>query len=178
VQENVMLKDLAVPGIAVTDGRALEVVATGLPLARGVPLGVDATMVSPLHCDSTPWARAEAVPGVSLERAAGAKASTYPELVASDAVKLTTLACEVGGRWSNDCAEILAQLAAARARAAPKHLQLAARVSFEARWWALLSCAQQDTLAATLADDAVILLDGRDEAEPFAVDVILNVALH
>ena len=70
----------------------------GLPLARGVPLGVDATMISPLHCDGKPWARADVVPGVSFLRAAESKASTYPELVDSDVVKLTTLACEVGGR--------------------------------------------------------------------------------
>ena len=89
-------------------------------------------------------------------------------------MKLTTLACEVGGRWSNNCANILANLAAARARAAPRHLQLAARLAFESRWWALLSCAQQDALAATLVDDGVLLLDGHDGAIPEAADVILD----
>ena len=174
VQENVLLRDLAVPGIAVTDGRALEIIATGLPLARGVPLAVDATMVSPLHFDGKPWARAAAVAGASLDRATGSKASTYPELVGSDMVTLTTLACEIGGRWSAKCAEVLQQLAVARARSAPRHLQLSARLVYESRWWTLLSCAQQDALAATLIDDSLVLLDGRDEPEPFTVDVILD----
>ena len=69
-----------------------------------------------------------------------------------------------------------AQLAAARARAAPRHLQLATRLAFEARWWALLSCCQQDALAATLVDVSIVLLDGADAAEPLLVDVILDEA--
>ena len=175
VQENVLLRDLAIPGVAITDGRALEIIATGLPLARGVPLAVDATMVSPLHCDGKPWTRAAAVPGASLERAADSKSSTYPELVDSDAVTLTALACEIGGRWSAKFVEVVQQLAVARSRSAPRHLQLSARLAFESRWWALLSCAQQDALAATLVDDCLTLL-GADAAMPFPVDVIVNEA--
>ena len=104
------------------------------------------------------------------------KKENYPELVRSDVVKLTTLACEVGGRWREECAEVLAKLAVARARAVPRHLQLAARLSYERRWWALLSCAQQDALASTLVDDAVYILDGHDGWGPTAVDVALDRA--
>ena len=129
LQENVQLRAMAIHGIAGTDELALEVVAPGLALARGVPLGVDATKVSPLHCDGNPWFRADVVLRVSLERASGSKATTCSELVASDAVQLTRLACEVGGRWSSKCAEIITELAAVWARAAPKHLQAAARLS-------------------------------------------------
>ena len=121
-------------------------------------------------------ARAETVPGASFVRAAESKAATYPELVASDSVAFTTLACEIGGRWSTRCVEVIQQLAAARARSAPRHLQLSARLAFEARWWALLSCTQQDTLAATLVDDSLFLLDGHDAANPFDVDVIIDEA--
>ena len=174
VQENKLLRDLAIPGIDVSDGRKLEVVATGLPVAHGVPLGADTTMVSPLHCDGQPWARADSVPGLSLERAENSKTMTYPELVDSDILKLTTLACEVGGRWSNRTADIIAQLATSRARAAPRHLQLAARISYETRWWNFLSCAQQDALAATLVDDKLNLLDVRDDSLPLDADVVLD----
>ena len=41
MQENVHFRDLAVPGVSVSYGRGLEVGASGLPLARGVPLGVE-----------------------------------------------------------------------------------------------------------------------------------------
>ena len=111
-----------------------------------------------------------------MRRAEKAKADTYPELVGSDVVRLTTLACETGGRWSPLCAEIVNRLAAARARAAPRHLQLSARLAYERRWWALLSCTQQDTLAATLVDDAVPLLDGSDAPPALATEVIVDEA--
>ena len=53
-------------------------------------------------------------------------------------------------------------------------MQLLARKPFEARRWALLSCAQQDALAIALVVDAVILLDLHDDTEPFSVDVVLD----
>ena len=172
VLENVFVRDLGIAGVRPGDARRLEVVATGLPLARGVPLAVDATMVSVLHCDGSPWARADQTPGVALGRAENSKNATYPELVASSTALLTTLACEVGGRWSTTCVDVVARLATARARAAPSHLQLSARLGFERRWWAILSCTQQDCLAATLVDDGVLLLDGHDAAVPEVVDVV------
>ena len=169
-----MLRDLGIANVAGTDGRLLEVVATGLSLARGLPLGVDCTMVSALHCDGMPWARAESESGASIKRAEATKKDKYPELVASDVAHLLTLACEVGGRWSLACSDTLSQLAAARARSCPVFLRASARAGFEARWWSLLSCAQQDSLAASLVDDGVVLLDGVDAPLPFAADVALD----
>ena len=139
-----------------------------------VPLGVDATLVSPLHGTGEPWDRAQVDPGVSLVRAEKAKADTYPELVQSPVALLTTLACEVGGRWSTACHEVVEQLARARARAAPPHLQVAARRAYESRWWAMLSCTQQDSLAATLVDDGLLLLDGHDASEPNLVELLVD----
>ena len=65
-----LLRDTSLTGIEATDGRALEIVATGLPLEHGIPLGCDATLVSPLHADGTPWPAADVTPGVALARAA------------------------------------------------------------------------------------------------------------
>ena len=113
---------------------------------------------------------------MSLRRAEHDKDVTYPELVGSGAVRLTTLPCETGGRWSEACGKVIAGLAAARAREAPRHLQLSARLAFERRWWALLSCTQQDALAATLVDDGTLLLDGQDDQPPELVDVLVDEA--
>lgn len=168
---------MGLPGISAHDGRQLEVVATGSPLAAGIPLAVDATLVSPLHCNGEPWRVADVAPGIALERAERDKDITYPELVNSDLAQLTTLACETGGRWSSTCQQVVAQLAVARARAAPEHLRLSTRLAYESRWWAMLSCTQQDTLAATLVDDAILLLDGHDAGEPELMDVLI-VQLH
>ena len=94
--------------------------ATGLPVDRGVPFAIDVTMVSVLHSDGRPWAEADVVAGICLDRGKQTKETTYPELVDATDVHLTTMACEVGGCWSTACADLLAQLAAARARAAPR----------------------------------------------------------
>ena len=160
VAENVLLRDSNLEGIAPTDGRQLEIVATGLPLEQGVPLGCDVTMVSPLHADGSAWAGADSEAGVALARAEAAKAATYPELVGSARLRLVTLACEVGGRWSSGCVHLVRALARHRAESAPEALRGAIAGALAARWWAMLSVAAQSTLAATLVDDAVGGLDG------------------
>ena len=131
-------------------------------------------MVSALHGNGEPWARAACVAGISLQRAEKDKEDTYPELVDSGTALPTTLACEVGGRCNAACQDVGAELAASRARAAPRHLQLSARLAYEARWWAMLSCTQQGALAATLVDDGVLVLDGHDAAEPVAAEVLVD----
>ena len=175
VLENVFLRDMGVPGIAPDDGRRLEIVVTGLPLYGGVPLAEDATMVSPLHGDGTPWPRANESSGTAIRRGEHDKTITYPELVDSPIARLTTLACEVGGRWSPACQDIVSQLARARARSVAQHMQTAYRCALEVRWWSMLSCVQQDALAATLHDDSVLLLDGHDGEAPPAAEVIVDM---
>jgi len=177
VSENVFLRDTTLHHIRPTDGRRLEIVATGLPLHRGAPLGCDATMVSPLHADGTPWRRADTEAGVAIQRGEACKARTYPELVESSQLRLLTLAVETGGRWSTTCATTVRQLAAAKARSVPTHLRKTARVAYASRWWALLSVAAQNTLAATVYGDAVGVLDGIDDVEPTTVDVCYEASL-
>ena len=76
VRERVYLNSAAVPGVQPTDGRHVEVVASGLPYGRGVPVAVDATLVSPVHANGQPFARADEVPGVALRRAEKKKEGT------------------------------------------------------------------------------------------------------
>ena len=172
VRWNVFLRDTSLPGIAANDGRRLEVVATGLPLHNGVPLGVDCTVVSPLHADGSPWRKADVEGGVALRRAEDLKRRTYPDLVDSSYLRLTTLPCEVGGRWSQETADVLRALAKAKARQAPPRLRMAAQLSWERRWWAMLSVCVQEALACTLVEDAVELLDGVDGEEPSLSSVL------
>ena len=176
VLENVFLRDTAFPGISLTDGRRLEVVATGLPLERGIPLGIDTTLVSPLHANGTVWARADTEPGAAIRRAERDKASTYPELVDSSVLRLTTLACEVGGRWSQRTADLVQELAFAKSRQYPPRLRASAAVGWRKRWWSVLAVSAQDALAATLVDDGVLLLDGGDDHIPELSAVLLDAA--
>ena len=167
-----MLRDMGLPDVSCTDNRRLEILATGLPLHGGVPLAVDATMVSALHGDGAPWPKADTEAGMAIERAHRRKWDTYPEIEAAPEMHLATLACEVGGRWSKECQDVIEQLARVRAREAPAYLRTATKLACAARWWAILSCAQQNALAATLIDDAVCLLDGWDTPIPDIVDIL------
>ena len=168
VVEDFFLRDSSVP-VSQRDGRRVEILATGLPLYRGIPLAVDATLVSALHADGTPWGGAAEREGVAIARAERAKAATYPELVGSPILRLVTVACEVGGRWSSEARSVLRSLASAKARSAPPALQRAAHGAWLRRWSELLSVAQQRGLAASLFDAVPIDLDGIDgDAPPVA----------
>ena len=66
VRGNVLLRDCGEPGIDPADGRNIEVVVTGLPIGHGIPIAVDASIVSPLHANGTPHLHADETPGFSL----------------------------------------------------------------------------------------------------------------
>ena len=165
------MRDMGLRGIGPHDGRRLEVVATGLPIYRGVPLALDASVVAPLHADGSPWPHAAETDGVALARAEAAKRRAYPELLHSPVVRLVTVAAETGGRLNEAALDLLRQLAAARARTAPPLMRQSAQAVWLARWQGLVSVAVQDALAATLVDDGVVLLDGADGGPPPDADV-------
>ena len=171
VLENVPVREMGLAGVVPTDGRRLEIVATGLPLHRGVPLALDASIVAPLHADGRPWPHAARRDGAALARAAQTKDRTYPELVGSPVVRLVTVACETGGRLCAAARDLLRGMATARARAAPTLLRRATAAAWLSRWTALLSVSVQDALASTLVDDAPLLLDGADAEPPTLTDV-------
>ena len=175
VTENRMLRDTNLPGIRANDGRRLEVVAVGTPLWHGVPLGCDATLVSPLHADGSCWGRADVEDGVAIRRGELAKEDTYPELINSSDLRLVVLACEVGGRWSSTCVDVIRGLARHRAATEPSPLRQTARHAWRHRWWCLLSVTQQHALASSLLDMPVAdyTLGG---AQPLAVDIVLDTS--
>ena len=119
VRERVFLRDTAVPNIDPSDGRHIEVVATGLPIARGIPIAVDATIISPLLADGSPWPKAATHLGASFARVVASKHTTYPELVESSVLKLVVAASETGGRLNSAGVQLLKVAAAHRAEKEP-----------------------------------------------------------
>ena len=105
IRENVSLHEAGV-AVDVQDGRNIEIVAAGLPIHQGVPLAIDATMVSPLQTGGEPHPQAQSRIGVALARARRAKESTYPELLTSSRLRLLVAAIEVGGRISAEAARV------------------------------------------------------------------------
>ena len=103
--------------------RNVEVVATGLPIEQGIPLAIDATMVSPLRADGTPHPHADTRIGVSLGRARHDKETTYPELLGSSRLRLLVAGVEVGGRISRESSKLLSDLSIFRATSEPHALR-------------------------------------------------------
>ena len=91
-------------------------------------------------------------------------------------MRLTVLACETGGRWSQTCLTVVRLLARAKARNAPEEAQARVAAAWASRWWSLLAIAGRNTLAATIVDDAPQLLDGVDGETPLWTDVLLDAA--
>ena len=154
VRENVLLRDT---GVAVdpSDGRNIEIVATGLQTAHGLPVAIDTTMVSPLHADGTPFAGAEAIAGVALRRAERHKRSTYSELAASPQLRLLTAGVEAGGRMSSESRKLIKELAVSRSQSELPFLRPSVARAFRNRWVIMASVAAQDALAATSDNDGV-----------------------
>ena len=173
VRENVTLRDAGVP-VSPSDHRIIEIVATGVPIEHGIPVAVDATMVSPLHADGTPHPRACAQPGVALARGRRKKQTTYPELLQSSRLRLLTAGIETGGRLSHEALDLFEKLAESKARSEPLALRGAMARAWRARWVTMISTVAQDSLAATLVDDGVAVLDLAQSSGPTSVDVWLD----
>ena len=109
---------------------------------------------------------------MALARGERSKLRTYPELVANNQLRLTTLACETGGRWSATCGHVVRELAKAKARQAPEETRARVAAGWAARWWSLLAVAGRNALAATLVDDKPHTLDGVDGETPDWPDVL------
>jgi hypothetical protein len=166
VRENVMLRDCGLRGIDPADGRNIEVVATGIPVLHGIPLAIDATIISPLHADGTPHPHADTRPGSSLLRAEKSKADTYPELVSGSQLRLLTVACEVGGRTNQNVWFILEALAESKVRSIPEARRRHVARWWQSRWMSMLAVATQVAVSSTLLDEGTALLDGCDGPTP------------
>ena len=174
VRENFFLRDAGLPTVDPADGRRVEVVVTGLPLDHGVPLAVDATVVSCLHADGTPFPGAVLGRGSTFARAERCKRTTYPELCDSAVLKLKTIACTTGGAWNRTALELVAADADARARGEVTALRGSARRAWQQRWTCMLSVSVQDSLAATLVNDGASLLDVSAAKQPLGLEVWLS----
>ena len=136
------------PGVSAEDRRRLDFVLYGATLL-GYALCADATLVSPLARDGRPVARAADVNGAAIQAARRRKQARYPELSRGGPHRLLVLACEVGGRWSDECVDLLRTLTAVRARRTAPAIRAAATTAWHRRWWSLLSIAQQRAVAIT-----------------------------
>ena len=99
VRCNARLRDMNVV-VAAHDDRAIEVLATGLPLFFGAQLAVDITLRCTLATDGTAHPGAARVGGAVCTGAREDKETKYSELLRGHRCRLVVVALETGGRWS------------------------------------------------------------------------------
>ena len=133
----------------IDDGR-IEVIANSLALWGGAQLAVNTTLVSPLTRAGEPRRRAGCFAAAALHHARKAKERTYPELFRNSRCRLVVLGIEVGGRWSEEAAAFITNLARAKTRDTPAPLRHAATTSLISRWTAFLTHAALSAFAASL----------------------------
>ena len=95
VRMNTKLRDMNV-AVEANDERAIEVLATGLPLHQGAQLAVDITQRSALTATGLATPGAAHIDGIVLQRARADKERT-------------------GGRWSSEAVDFVSQLAGHKA---------------------------------------------------------------
>ena len=139
-------------GVPATDTRRIEVLAQDLPCFAGAQLAVDITLRSALTRNGEAQAQAENIDGAVLFEARHDKERCYPELARSGRCRLVVVGIETGGRWSDEAAELVRQLAHARARDVPCHLSRPAEVAWERRWTRMLSTVCAVSFAASLVE--------------------------
>ena len=120
--------------------------ANGLPLWNGSQLAIDTTLVSPLTSDGRPRRHSNSFAGRQTS-----KRTHAPGVAGSREMSLiVVLATEVGGRWSEEAATFLRQLARAKARTVTPTLRQSTTTALIARSSALLAHAAQEAFATSL----------------------------
>ena len=79
------------------------------------------------------------------------KASAYPELASDTARhKFLALGSEVGGRFSEECIDLVKQLLTLKTQFAPAEVSNLLKPLYFRRWWGILSVAVQRAVAMNL----------------------------
>ena len=127
--------------------------AGGLSLFHGAQLVIDTTMVSPVRMDGSARRQCATTDGAAMAQARVRKERTYPELAqAHGRARLVVVACEVGGRWSDEALSFLNSLANAKVRDEPEDFKKVVKASWLRRWKALLACAAAGAFALSLLE--------------------------
>ena len=108
--------------------------------------------------------------GASLETARRRKRETIPRVIGPVWARLVVLACEVGGRWSDETRDFLRHLAKGKVRGELFPVQRRAEAAWLLRWRVPhgLQCSQSFCFVSPRST----LLCGSDGCVPFTVEVI------
>ena len=134
-----------------TDSGKLDMVASGLSIYGGRTIVGDATLRSPLSGKGEVQGAADTTDGATFVGARRNKADAYPELVHESARhKFLVLATEVGGRFSEECIDLVRKLVSAKGRTLNDTNSGLIKLIYSRRWWGILSMAAQRAVALNL----------------------------
>ena len=161
-------------GVDQEDKRRVEFAVYNLKF--GPPLLCDVTQVSPLDQNGLPHPKCAVTAGAAFEVAEKRKTNTYREAAQAEGkVKLETLACEIGGRWSDNCIKWVAHLAKYKASSELPHLRRASEFAWHSRWWSILSVAAQRALVLSLIEVDSDAIKPLADFEPRVGDILADV---
>ena len=146
VRPNAKLRDMnaCVPA---NDERAIEVLATGLPLHHGAQLAVDITLRSALTaCGCARPNAAHTSRHCSTQR----QRTEVPRTSDKRACQLVVVAVETGGRWSDEAMEFIQSLAEVKSREAPPFLRGSAFHAWKRCWTRMLAVSCGRAFASSL----------------------------
>ena len=168
VRFNAKLRDMNLLSVAADDERAIEVLASGLPLFFGAQLAVDVTLRCALTADGRAQPGAAAVDGAVCSRAREDKERKCPELLRDDRCRAVVVALETGGRWSEEAVQFVESLVVSRVREAPPTLQHSAALAWRRRWTTMLSvsCARSFACSLVVPSKVPHALAGTDGPPP------------
>ena len=161
------VSSLGLIGVDPGDARRLDFSMDGFDEYGGLPLVGDATIRSPVAADGRPHQGAASSDGSTFKQAHTDKISKYGDIFASGQVAFVVFACETGGRWSPEALFLIRALARWRVQDLPFLIRNSFRMAFLRRWWGLLSCTLQDSVAASLDPSDRLLQRGFSSADEF-----------
>ena len=142
-----LLRNCNVP-IATGFQRRLDLVVSGLGVARGLPLLCDITCVSPVTGSGEARGGSLTIDGGAVAAAARrCHTVDYPEVAGSRAARLYCLGVEVFGRWGQESIQLVRALGRAYAASLPLRVRRSTHLRMLRRWWGLLGVTVQRTVA-------------------------------
>ena len=159
---NAKLRDMNVE-VRADDERAVEVLASGLPIHQGAQLAVDTTVRSPLTSTGLARPGAATTDGAVLVRARADKEAKYTELLQGNRCHLVVVGLETGGRWSTEATTFVDVLAAGRA---PCALRRSTHLAWRRRCTRMLAVSCGRSFADSLVSAKRDTWRGTEEARP------------
>jgi len=132
------------------DGRRLDFVCFGLPVFGGLPLAADVTLVSPISADGVPQSGCLSDADAVFRDAHAQIVTDYPDIAHAGRAELLCLASSTGGRWNESALSLVRALVRVAGRSQPSVLRRSVELALTRRWWAVLSTARDEAIAASL----------------------------